>query len=125
MFGTIHGQRGMTGISWLLLLALLGVLVFMGIKVVPMYLENYAVKASLQGLAEDAEIANDSASEVYNSLSKRLDVNGIDSLGREHIEVDKSQGALTVTVTYERQRPLIGNLEVIGYFEEVLELEFR
>lgn len=125
MYGKIHRQKGMTGVGWLLLLSLLGILVFMGIKIVPMYLENYAVKASLKGLAESETIATDSAAEVYNSLSHRLDVNGIDSIGREQIEVNKSPGALRVTVTYEVQRPLIANLDVVGYFEEVLELEFR
>ena len=53
-----RAQGGMTLIGFIIVLAVAGVFIYMGMKVVPMYSEYYAVKQSLEGLAGEPGIAN-------------------------------------------------------------------
>ena len=88
-----------------------------GMKVVPMYSEYYAVKQSLEGLAGEPGIANQSPAKIKDLFFRRLYVSYADTVKSEHVKIVRKDAGYQVTVKYEVRKPLIANLDVVGRFE--------
>lgn len=115
-------QRGMTLIGFLLVLAVVGVFVYMGMKLIPMYSEYYAVKQALSGLASDPGIADRSPAQIRDLFFRRLYVSYADNIKSEHVKIVRKDQGFEMTVKYEVRKPLIYNLDVVGNFEAVKEM---
>ncbi|UHQ18419.1 DUF4845 domain-containing protein [Lysobacter sp. KIS68-7] len=115
-------QRGITLLGFILILAVAGIFIFVGMKVVPMYMEYYAVKKSLQGLALEPGIANASPERIRNLFFRRLYVNYSENVKAENVKIERAPGGWHMTVNYEVRRELISNLDVVGRFEAAKDL---
>ena len=110
-------QGGMTLIGFILTLAVAGIFIYVGMKVIPMYSEYYAVKKSLDGLALEPGINNASPDRVRALFFRRLYVNYSENVKPENVKIERREGGWLMTVRYEVRRPLISNLDVVGNFE--------
>lgn len=115
-------QSGLTFIGFVIVLAVAGLFVYVGMKLVPMYSEFYAVKKALASLANEDGIANKSAGEVEKMFFKRLYMSYALTVKNDHVKVERRETSWIVIVDYESRRPLIANLDVVGKFhaEKVL-----
>ena len=118
-----HKQRGMTLIGFVISLAIAGLFIYVGMKLIPMYTEFYSVKKALAAMANEDGIATKSAADVKRSLSKRLSMSYATNIKSEHVKVERQGTGWMVTVDYENRRELIANLDVVGKFhaEKMLE----
>ena len=113
-------QGGMTLTSFLMVLAVVGFALYIGMKLFPMYQEFYAVKTSMKALANEPGSSDPSkASEMF---FKRMDMNYSDSVKRDNIKFDRIEGGVRMVVKYEVRRPLVGNLDIVGNFENSQDL---
>ena len=113
-------QGGMTLTSFLMVLAVVGFALYVGMKLFPMYQEFYAVKTSMKALANEPGSSDPSkASEMF---FKRMDMNYSDSVKRDNIKFDRIDGGVRMNVSYEVRRPLVGNLDIVGRFENSQDL---
>ena len=110
-------QGGMTLIGFILVLAVVGIFVYVGMKVIPMYSEYYAVKKSLDGLALEPGIANAPPDRIRNLFFRRLYVNYSENVKPENVKIERREGGWLMTGRDEVRRPLISNLDVVGNFE--------
>ena len=110
-------QGGMTLIGFILVLAVVGIFVYVGMKVIPMYSEYYAVKKSLDGLALEPGIANAPPDRIRNLFFRRLYVNYSENVKAENVKIERAPGGWHMTVKYEVRRELISNLDVVGNFD--------
>ena len=115
-------QGGMTLIGFVLILGLVGMFLYIGMKVVPMYTEYYAVKKSLDGLALEPGIANASPDRIRSLFFRRLYVNYSENVKPEHVKIERKEGGWRMTVRYEVRRPMISNLDVVGNFDTAKDL---
>ena len=117
-----HKQSGLTFIGFVIVLAVAGLFVYVGMKLVPMYTEFYSVKKALASLANEDGIANKSAGEVEKLFFKRLYMSYALTVKNDHVKVERRETSWIVIVDYENRRPLIANLDVVGKFhaEKVL-----
>ena len=115
-------QGGMTLIGFVIVLAVVGVFIYMGMKVIPMYSEYYAVKQALQGLAGEPGIADQSPAKIKDLFFRRLYISYADTVKSEHVKVVRKDAGYVMTVKYEVRKPLIANLDVVGKFETEKEL---
>ena len=115
-------QGGMTLIGFILVLAVVGIFVYVGMKVIPMYSEYYAVKKSLDGLALEPGIANAPPDRIRNLFFRRLYVNYSENVKKEHVKIERMEGGWKMTVKYEVRRPMIYNLDVVGNFENTQDM---
>lgn len=115
-------QRGLTFIGFVIVLAVAGLFVYVGMKLVPMYTEYYSVKKALASLANEDGIANQAAPVVKERLFKRLYMSYALGIKRENVKIERYETSWIVIVDYETRRPLIANLDVVGKFhaEKVL-----
>lgn len=114
-------QGGITLISLILLLGLIGFFTLIVLKVVPLYLDNSKVVESLKSLKETPDLLNKSKSDIKAGLLKRFGMNYLDKPSDQDITITSHPGYLKVDVEYERVEPFIGNLSVLVEFHEGFE----
>ena len=117
-----RNQSGLTFIGFVIVLAVAGIFIYVGMKLVPMYTEFYSVKKALASLANEDGIANKSAGQVEELFFKRLYMSYALNVKHDHVKVERRETSWIVIVDYENRRPLIANLDVVGKFhaEKVL-----
>lgn len=119
---TMAKQRGVTAIGWLVILSLIAFFVFIGLKLFPIYAENFSVVSSLKSLKNDESITKKSSSEIKSIIMRRLQINGVYSITKKNITIEKRGGFLTVTCKYTVTAELAGPLSLVANFEEVVEV---
>lgn len=114
-------QKGMTLIGMIIVLAVLGIFGYCGMKVFPMYTEYWSVEESMEEVAKTPGMANAGRTKIVNLLYRRFDISYVESVKPEHITLDTKKGAV-LTIKYEVRRPLMYNLDVVGKFEHSVTL---
>lgn len=112
-----HNQRGITLIGFIMVLAVVGVFAYMGMKLVPMYSEYYSVKRSLAALASEPGAANMDTFRLRESLSRRFDTSYVESVKPEDVKIVRKDSNAILTAEYEVRKPLIANIDVVGRFK--------
>ena len=112
-----RNQGGLTLIGFIIVLAVVGVFAYVGMKLFPMYSEFYSVKQALKGLAGEPGIATKDPARVKDLLFRRLYVSYAENVKPNNVKVTRDGQGYVVTVQYEVRRELIGNLDVVGKFE--------
>ena len=110
-------QTGATLLGMLMIAALVAFFAYVGMKLVPIYIENYGVKSSLKSLSEEST-AGVNAGELRSRLMKRLEVNNVDSVRPEHVQVKAMANTRVVSVSYEVRTRFYGNLYLLLAFDE-------
>ncbi len=125
MFHGPKKQQGMTGLGWMTVIFLICFFAFVGIKLLPVYMENYSVKSIIKAVKQEPNIAKKSAAAVRALINKRLLINGIRDIKKEHISIKKFAGVLSVKIEYEVRKPLFGNMDAVMSFKDEFELASR
>lgn len=115
-------QRGLTMISWLVILTVIGFFIMVGLRVGPVYMEHYSVKNIVQSLEQEPFISRKPVGEIRKMLLRRFDINSIRNVTRDHLKIRRSGGVTTIEIGYEQRRPIAGNMDVIMTFNESIEL---
>ena len=117
-----RARQGMTLIGFILVLAVAGVFIYMGMKLIPMYSEYYSVKQAMEGLSQEGAGGYDAA-KVKDLFFRRLYTSYSDNVKPENVKLIRKDSGWMMTVDYEVRRPLIANIDVVGHF--VAEKELR
>lgn len=115
-------QGGMTLIGFIIVLAVVGVFVYMGMKLIPMYSEYYAVKRALSELSTDPAAANAEPAKIRDLFFRRLYVSYAENVKKEDLKIERRDSGYLMSVNYEVRKPLIGNLDVVGRFSASQEM---
>ena len=116
-------QRGMSSFGWIAVFGIFAILLIMFFKVFPMFYGNMQVKSSLEGLAQDTQVDPKSKKAIWNSLQKRLFINEVRTIQREHVKMERKDGKTTVTVDYEVRDSYIGPLFIGAHFVESIVID--
>lgn len=110
-------QRGMTLLGFLITLCLVIFFAYVGMRVVPMYIEFYSVKQALKGLAEDSSLKDASKDKIRELFRRRLEMSYADHVKKmDVLRFEKGDHGVQMVVDYERREPLMANLDVVGKF---------
>jgi len=116
-------QKGMSSFGWIAVAGIFGFLVITFFKVFPFYYDNYKVKSTLEALQLDTTIDPKSKRAIWDSLNKRLYINEVRNIQKEHVTMVRKDGKTTVTVTYRIEDEFIGNLFIGGSFVESIVID--
>ena len=67
----IKKQRGMTVLSWIIVLALVVFFLLIGIKMIPTYIENYSIQQTLKVMEDDRKLRGMTPNELVDALWDR------------------------------------------------------
>jgi len=119
---TLKRQQGMTGIGWLIVLGLIAFFVLIGLRLFPVYSENFNVISSLKSLENEPQVTKKSKRDILRLITNRFQINDVKNAGRKNISISKRNGVLTVSVKYDVTTKLFGNLSLIAEFDESVEV---
>lgn len=119
MSGTdFRRQRGLTLWGWLYVLATLGVMLMVGIKAVPVYINNYDIRATLEWAGNQPELRNASIFEIQSRIQRRFDSGYVDNVKGKDVKLKRVTGGRQLSVEYEVRQPLFGNVTLLFEFHE-------
>lgn len=111
-------QGGLTLIGFLIVLSLALFVAYIGMKLVPIYLNHYSIVTSMQSLAEEPGIGSMSEAQIRNSLSRKFTTSYVQHITARDIVVERGSG-LRIVAEYEVREDLIGNLDAVVTFRRV------
>lgn len=114
-------QQGLTLISLILILGLIGVTVLLTLKIVPIYLDHGKVTSALEALKEMPDLASKGEYEIRDSLNKRFTINYVYDVKQDNIKVIKHGNYVKVDIEYETVVNLVGNLSALAEFHDTIE----
>jgi hypothetical protein len=104
MMETTVKQRGVSLVGLIFILAILGMIGVLAMKVVPTITEFMAVKKAIS----IAKTSGNSMPEVRLSFDKQADVAYITSVTGKDLDIRKTGDGFEVAVSYEKKIPLFG-----------------
>ena len=114
-----RNQQGVTLIGFVVMLALVGVLAYLGMKVFPIYQQFFSVRSAMKGVASEPGVGEMDPAKIQDLFFRRLYVNYADEdLKPENVKVERKDNGYTLQVQYEVRRPLIADLDIVGKFDK-------
>jgi hypothetical protein len=123
--GVNDPQRGMTLISFLLLLGLLGVCSVVLVRVAPIYIDHYMIRSTLQSLEQDRDLSSKSREEIYDLLRRRWEINNVDEVTTGNVKIEREDEKIKLNLRYDVVRHVFGNLEVLVHFDDVVVIDSK
>jgi len=118
---SIKSQKGMTGIGWMIVIALVMFFAYVVILLLPIYLENHSVKSVIQDL-ESGDESFSTASELRKIINRRLDINMATSVSSGDISISQDADVFIVDIDYEVREPFLGNIDLLFTFKSSVEI---
>ncbi|MBB1471529.1 MULTISPECIES: DUF4845 domain-containing protein [unclassified Luteimonas] len=112
-----NAQRGITLLGFVIVLAVVGLFAYVGMKLFPMYSEYYSVRSALKGLANEPGIANTDPRKIQDLFFRRLYISYAENVKAEHVKIKRVDNGWQMDVNYEVRKPVIANLDVVGRFD--------
>jgi hypothetical protein len=120
-----HSQRGVTFIGWLFLLSAIGIVVYEGIRLMPVYLNYLKVARSLDRLKEPVD-GNSSAPATAQSLrtilSRSFEINSIDLPDLKDIDIHRDGEHWAAIADYDDEAPLFANVTLVVHFHKEVDV---
>jgi hypothetical protein len=102
----------------LTIVAILGVGLFAGIRLVPVYLEYMAVSRALEQTAK--ENTGSSQEALRTSLIRRWAIEDISSLQPKDIEIKRAGGGFIMRAWYRAEVPFVANISLVADFDKTV-----
>ena len=109
-------QKGLTGISILIIVIFIVFLASLALKVVPFYADDMAISNVVQSFHNKNDMRGIRKSEVLKKFQKKLKINNVTGLDMKNVSLKKKDGDYLLVVDYEPRGELMGNLEFIIQF---------
>jgi hypothetical protein len=117
-----HSQKGMSVLSWLVVLSIVAFFASAAFKLLPHYLDYMALEKIVTSVETDRAAEVRSVGEFYSYVSKGMQVNSIRDLNmQEALKVKLENNEFHAHLKYEKREPLIENIDLVVRFDK----EFR
>ena len=112
-------QKGLTAISWIILIGIIGVQGMLALRIIPIYLNDRSIKSVMTNLSNDPEMKGQSAQSLRALIDRRLNLNEIRDFenDKQAFKFKKTDKGLNIKLHYEKRGPIFGNLEFVASFD--------
>jgi len=116
-FGRRSKQGGATFLGIVTIGAILGLGVYAGIRLVPLYMEYFAISRALTQAAETLKDGDSSAATIRAALDRRWTVEDIRTIDSKEVEISKVANGTQLVAAYRAEAPFIANVSLVVDFE--------
>ena len=116
-------QKGLSTVGIIAVVGIFGLFVVTFFKVFPMYYDNFKVNSALESVQKDTAVDPKSKKAIWESLQKRMYINEVRVVTREHVKMVRKDGKTTITVSYETRDAFIGSLFIGASFVNSIVIE--
>ena len=122
----MNNQRGMTLISWVIVLGIIAFFATIALRLIPMYQEYFAVQNIMKGMETELRNKKLTKAQVNVMLLRRFNTGYISSVKKDNITIDRGKNSTQVTkikLDYEVREPFIAQIDLIGHFVVEVDVE--
>jgi hypothetical protein len=106
----LHRQKGVTLTGMILVSVLVILVLLIGMKVVPVYVEYFTIEKNFRAMAGDPALASAGRLELARAWSGRATVDNINALKASDIVFERQGGQLVVSAEYSVKVPIYGHV---------------
>lgn len=117
-----HRQRGATFIGIVTIIAILGLGLYAGIRLVPLYLEYMNVVRALEEVGSEFSGQQTNANALRVALGRRWEVEDIKSLDSKEIDIHKEGDEFIMNAFYRAEAPFVGNVSLVVDFDKTVSI---
>ena len=111
-------QAGMTTLGLIILVAFVGLFVFAGIRLTPVYLNYMKVVGVVDGVGSEFDGTGASRSAIRTSISRRFDIDSVGEITARDVTVTAVDGGFEVAAVYSHRAPFIANVSFLVDFDK-------
>ncbi|RUL66442.1 DUF4845 domain-containing protein [Dyella dinghuensis] len=117
-------HAGMTLISFLILLLVVGFFAYMAMKLVPAYTEFMGVQKAMNDMATE-NFEGKTPLQIRNDLIKKMDYQYVSdgTITPDDITIAKGEQGLQLQVAYDKDIPFISNIDFLVHFEKSVPIQ--
>ena len=119
----IKKQQGLTTLGILICAMVIVAVMLLAIKVVPLYMNDYAIGKAIASLEEEEGLYNKTKAEIRNIVRRKLTADYVTDLDNDAFQIEKKKGVIIIDVNYESRVPVVYNIDVVAKFSHHLEKE--
>ncbi|MDH3440089.1 MAG: DUF4845 domain-containing protein [Gammaproteobacteria bacterium] len=112
------GEKGMTTLGFLILVAFIGLFAFAGIRLTPVYLNYIKVAGVLDGVYDEFDSQNPSRAAIRTSINRRFEVESVSVITDREIKVTADSSGFLIEAQYDHTTPFIANLYFTVRFDK-------
>jgi hypothetical protein len=121
----LHQQRGIT--KYIMPLVIIGIVVWLGFKLVPIYIEQSKISGALENLKSVADIKKQSPANVKKALMRRFGVNDIRKIDNNNyddfIKYERTPTGFNLIIKFQDEVAVYGNLYLTSKFDQTIEFK--
>ncbi|MEK7990845.1 MAG: DUF4845 domain-containing protein [Thiotrichaceae bacterium] len=121
----LHQQRGIT--KYIMPLAIIGIIGWLGFQIVPIYLEQSKILSALENLKSVPNIKKQSAGNIKKALMRRFGVNDIEKINNNNyddfVKYERTTTGFNLIVKFQDEVPIYGNLYITSKFDQTIEFK--
>jgi hypothetical protein len=114
-----NSQRGITVVGAIILATFIGLFVYAGIRLTPLYIEYMNVARAMERLKSESS-GGETANSLRTSLDKRFNIDYIDSVSAKDIEITRDGGNWILKADYDATAPFFANVSFLVHFEKTV-----
>lgn len=111
-----RSQRGISALSIAFYLVLLGLAVHTALKLIPIYIDGFAVESSVMGLESDKSHEFRGALDVRNAVIRRFGINNVTAVTKDDVAIIREDNRYLIEVDYEVRVPYMFNIDFVVSF---------
>ena len=116
-------QQGMTMIGILFVLALIGVIVYAGIRLSTVYLNYMKVARSMEATAAEFKSDSPDIAGMRRSLDRHWQIEDVSAVDSKDVEIVKDEGSVSMHVAYDDSVPYIANVSLLVHFDKTVKVQ--
>ncbi len=116
-------QAGMTFIGLLTILALVGLLGYGVIRLVPVYLNYMKIAHTMQSVATEFKGDNPDQAGMRRSLERHWSIEDVSGVDFKDIEIVKDDSGVSLHVAYDDSVPYLGNVSLSAHFDKTVKVQ--
>lgn len=118
-----RNQKGITLMSFVIVLVVVGFFALVAMKLFPIYSEYYNLKGVMDEYAAQPNSASIAPAQMYAEMDRRFNIAYIESVdSRKDMKIVRAGRSAQLNTVYEVRKPLFGNLDVVARFDYTVDL---
>lgn len=99
----LRQQHGIGFIGLIFIFAVVAVVLLLGMKLVPVYLELFSVKKVMAAMAQGEEVKSGTVTDIRKSFDRRAVIDNIQALQGSDLEITKDAGETVVVAAWQHR----------------------
>ena len=116
----LRRQRGVTAIGWLVLLIPFAIVIYAGVRLLPLYLNYMNVSRTLSNLANQYRGGGATPDDIRNSITKHFEIDEVNYPTIRDISISRAGQGWQVEAAYYDQAPLFAHITLQVKFDKVV-----